>query len=203
LSNTLPTLNFYANHTLDFVNTDIDQLKYQTIFELRKIPIPDEVLQIAHISLLSQFPDGDLSKFESIENWCPLEYPYIPSIQKVVKIHIVAIGQMGMRIVFTPQHIILPSIIYERIAWYSPSNKEKVQAIRSYYCTIINHFGGDHALYVDTRIHNKYPFPPSSSGSLTLSAFEQALIERYGTTKKTLFDYPHGKYPKYYIDKFE
>jgi hypothetical protein len=107
-----------------------------------------------------------------------------------------------MRIVFTPEHIILPSTIYERIDWYSPRNKEQVQAWRSYYYLVINHFGGDHALYVDERIVNKYYTSHHQPATVTLAAFEQTLISHYGSTKKTLFDYPHGKFPKYYIDTF-
>jgi len=31
---------------------------------------------------------------------------------------------------------------------------------------------------------------------------EQLLINHFGASKKTLFDYQNGKYPKYYIDRF-
>jgi hypothetical protein len=104
--------------------------------------------------------------------------------------------------VFTPHHIILPSIIYRRIDWYSPANKEQVKIIRSYYKTVIRHFGGDHALYVDERIRKKYGFPSPANGKPALNTFEQTLITKYGISKKSLFDYTHGKYPKYYIDTF-
>ena len=107
-----------------------------------------------------------------------------------------------MHIVFTLHHIILPPIIYERIDWYSSMNKEKVQAIRSHFFSIINHFGGDHALYVDERIIGKFDFPLDNSEGSALKTFEQSLIARYGISNKSI-DYAHGKYPKYYIDTFE
>jgi hypothetical protein len=200
---TLPTLNFYANHNLDFENSDIDHLRYYAISELRKFPTPDIILQIVHNSLCLQFPDGDLSRFESIKNWCPISFPgSSPEMQKILDRHITSIGPLGMRIVFTPQRIILPSIIYDCADWYSPLNKEKVQAIRTYYYTVINHFGGDHALYVDEKITKKYYDTKHTPNSAALNAFEQTLVTRYGTSTKTLFDYLHGKFPKYYIDTF-
>ena len=109
---------------------------------------------------------------------------------------------MGMRIVFTPEHIILPCTIYERVEWYSPRNKEQVQTWRLFFHSIITHFGGDHALYVDERIINKHYNANYTPASTALAAFEQSLISQYNTSKKTMFDYPHGKYPKYYIDTF-
>jgi hypothetical protein len=60
---------------------------------------------------------------------------------------------------------------------------------------LINQFGGDHALYVDDKKDYKFY-------STDLVSFEQALISRYGQSKKGLFDYAHGKFPKYYIDNF-
>jgi hypothetical protein len=107
-----------------------------------------------------------------------------------------------MRIVFTPGHIILPSTIYERVEWYSPNNKEQVQSWRSFFHSIITHFGGDHALYVDEQIINKHFDIYHKPASTALAAFEQTLVSQYGTSTITLFDYPHGKYPKYYIDNF-
>jgi hypothetical protein len=107
-----------------------------------------------------------------------------------------------MRIVFTPGHIILPSTIYERVEWYSPRNKEQVQSWRSFFYSIITHFGGDHALYIDEQIINKHYDIYHKPASTALAAFEQTLISQYGTSTKTLFDYPHSEYPKYYIDTF-
>ena len=197
----LPVLEFYANHTLDFENTDINTLEYHAITELRKIPIPDDILIILLDSLRSQFPGGDLSVFAGIENWSPMSMPEIKG-KIIQKTNIAAIGAMGMRLVIRPQYIILPPLIYERIDWYSPQNKEKVKTIRSYYHAIISLFGGDHAIYVDEKIGNKY-FPSTDNfDKSALSTFEQTLITRYGITKKSLFDYAHGKYPKYYIDHF-
>jgi hypothetical protein len=187
----IPVLNFYANHTLDFEHNDIASMEYHTISELSKTPIPGEVLHIVYDSLLAQFPSADLSKFTGIETWAPLSAPGVP------KIHIVLFGPMGIRFIVTPYHLILPSIIYDCVEWYSPDNKDEVQIVRSYYKALINLFGGDHALYVDENIINKH-YPHKS----TLNAFEQILISKYGTSQKTLFDYAHGKYPKYYIDNF-
>ena len=199
----LPTLNFYGNHTLDFENSEINDLEKYAILELRKLPIPEAVLQIVYNSLEKQFQGAALSKLSDIEDWCPVSFPGNPDFyDKYPKKNILTFGPMGMRIVITPQHIILPSIIYERIDWYSPQNKEKVEAIRQYYNTVINHFGGDHALYVDEGITKKYDYSEHKPKESTLGEFEQWLIARYGTNKKTLLDYAHGEYPKYYIDHF-
>jgi hypothetical protein len=199
----LPTLNFFGNHALDFVKYDTDDLEYFTISELRTLSIPGDILQIVHNSLISQFQGGDLSMFLNIKDWSPVSFPGTrPELQKKLREHILTIGPMGMRLVFTPHHIILPSVIYERVDWYSPTNKEKVQSIRSYYYAIINHFGGDHALYVDERITDKFDFPQDNLEGSAMEAFEQSLIGHYGKIKKSMFDYAHGKYPKYYIDTF-
>jgi hypothetical protein len=187
----MPVLDFYANHTLDFEHNDIASLEYQTISELGKITIPGEILHIVYDSLLAQFPDTDLSKLTGMETWAPLSAPGVP------KTRVVLFGPMGIRFIATPHYLILPSIIYDRVEWYSPDNKDEVQIVRSYYKALINLFGGDHALYVDEKIINKH-YPNKS----TLNAFEQILISKYGTAKKTMFDYAHGKYPKYYIDLF-
>jgi hypothetical protein len=128
--------------------------------------------------------------------------PEIKGVPPIKKTHITAIGTMGIRLVIRPQYIDLPALIYERVDWYSPQNKEKVQTIRRYYQAITSLFGGDHAVYADERITNKYFQFPNIYDTTALGRFEQTLITRYGTTKKTLFDYAHGKYPKYYIDHF-
>ncbi|MDR0444080.1 MAG: hypothetical protein LBH44_11820 [Treponema sp.] len=193
----LPILEFYGNHALDFANNDIGSLEHYAISELRKFALPEEIRQIVHDKLSVQFPGGELSKFESMENWSPVSFPTTPGVRDFPKKNIVSLGPLGIRIVFTSEYIILPSLINERVDWYSPNYKDKVQIIRSYYYTIINHFGGDHALYIEDRISNKY-----YSCKNTLNSFEQELVARYGTSKKSLFDYPHGKFPKYYIDHF-
>jgi hypothetical protein len=194
----LPILNFFGNHTLDFANTNYDDLKYYTISELRKLDTPGDLLLIEYDALNVQLKGKDKSIITSIDNWAPLAFPDIPDIPGFsMKNHIVAIGPMAMRIVFTTKHILLPSFICERVDWYSPVNKEKVKAIRPYYHALINLFGGDHALYVDENIIDKY-YPSNSS----LASFEQTLVARYGKSRKTLFDYSKGKYPKYYIDTF-
>ena len=71
----LPILNFYANHTLDFEATDYADLEYYAISELRKLPIPDDILRMEYNSLLLQFPDGDISAFTKIAEWCPISFP--------------------------------------------------------------------------------------------------------------------------------
>jgi hypothetical protein len=198
----LPVLEFYANHTLDFKKTDIYELENAAITELRKIDIPGDILLIVLDSLRLQFPNSDLSAFVGINNWSPISFPEIRGVPEIPKQYIVSMGPMGLRIVIRPQHIILPSIIYEREDWYSPHNKEKIKIIRSYYHSVISLFGGDHAVYVDEKIINKYYPSKDDFDTSALPSFEQALITQYGSSKKTLFDYAHGKYPKYYIDNF-
>ena len=198
----LPLLNFYGNHDIDFVKNDSDFLKFNIVSLMRQIPIHDVILQMAHASLLSQFPGQDLSKFYSIGEWSPIAFPAIASIRNFHTRNISLIGPLAMNILFTPNHIFFPSFIRGRTDWYSPLNREKVQAHRSYFYTVINQFGGNHALYVDERIEKKFNYPSSKSNDSALADFEQALIARYGTNKKTIFDFPHGKYPKYYIDYF-
>ena len=198
----LPVLEFYANHTLDFKKTDINELEYQVITELRKIEIPGEILVMVLDSLRLQFPGGDLSMFADIDNWSPISFKEMKGIPEIPKCHVVSIGPMGLRLVIRPEHIILPSIIYEPVDWYSPLSKDKIQIIRSYYIKIISLFGGDRAIYVDEKIFNKYYPDTDDNDTSALPSFEQALIKQYGTSKKTLFDYAHGKYPKYYIDNF-
>jgi len=198
----LPTLNFYANHALDFETTDYTALKNYAISELRKLPIPDDILLMEHNSLLLQFPSGDISPFTKIADWSPVSFPGTLIDRKILERNIVSIGPLGMRIVFTPEYIILPSTIHERVEWYSPHNKEQVQSWRTFYYSIITHFGGDHALYVDEKITNKHYDTHHQPANTALAAFEQTLISQYGSSKKTMFDYSHGKYPKYYIDTF-
>ena len=195
------SLNFYGNHSLNFEDNDINDLEYYVISELCKIAIPDEIIKMEYDALLLLFPQGDLSRVFEIENWGPISYN-IPRVYKIPKVNVVSIGPMAMRIVFTHNHIILPSSIYDPVEWYSPANKEKVQAWRSYFYAIITHFGGDHALYVDDRKSDKYYNTKIKPDEYALEIFEQSLISRYGTTKKSLFDYPQGKFPKYYIDNF-
>jgi hypothetical protein len=199
----LPTLNFFGNHTLDFENNNIDELKYYVITELRNIPIPDEVFLAAYDSIMKQFQGGDISNITDIENWVPIGLPDIPGISDEMKKRIVAVGPMCLHLIITPHHIKLPAVVYERIDWYSPQNKEIVKTLRSYYYSIISRFGGDHALYVDERITKKYYEDMPLEDRSALIAFEQALIARYGIIKKPIFSYSHGKYPKYYIDTFE
>ena len=196
------SLNFYGNHSLNFEDNDINDLEYYAITELRKIAIPDEILLMEYDALLLLLPRIDLSGVIEIDNWRPVSYN-VPTAYNIPKVNVVSIGPMAMRIVFTHNHIILPSSIYDPVEWYSPANKEKVQAWRSYFQAIITHFGGNHALYVDNRKTDKYYNDTKTNPDpSTLETFEQSLISHYGTTKKSLFDYPQGKFPKYYIDNF-
>jgi hypothetical protein len=64
-----PALNFYANHALDFDNTEYAELQYYTISELRKLVIPDDIILMEHNSLLFIFPDGDMSAFTKISEF--------------------------------------------------------------------------------------------------------------------------------------
>jgi hypothetical protein len=83
-----------------------------------------------------------------------------------------------------------------------PRNKEQVQSWRLFYYSIIINFGGDHTIYVDERITDKHYNIHHKLANIALASFEQTLIEHYGTSKKTLSEYPHGKFSKYYIDTF-
>jgi hypothetical protein len=194
-------MNFLGNHNLNFEDNDHDTLEYYTITELRSLSFPDGLLQMEQEAVNKQFPHGFLSAFGEITEWCPITFPGFEHMKKITDRHVVTIGPFAMRIVFTPEYIILPSNLYERVDWYSPNNREKVRLWRTYYKLVINHFGGDHALYVDERVMNKYynhHAPPDTA----LASFEETLVAKYGTSKKSIFDYPHGKFPKYYIDTF-
>jgi hypothetical protein len=122
----------------------------------------------------------------SIENWSPISFPEVQEVRHFPKENIVSIGPMCLRLVITPHFIILPQVVYERIDWYSPFNKEIVNTLRSYYFTIIKHFGGDHALYVDERIESKYCTEIIKKSSSVLQTFEETLTARYGI-KKNLY----------------
>jgi hypothetical protein len=99
----LPVLNFYANHTLDFETNDYEDLQYYAISELRKLAIPDVILLMEHNSLLLQFPDGDISAFTKITEWCPVSFPGNSDKHKYTGDNILSIGPLGMSIVFTPE----------------------------------------------------------------------------------------------------
>jgi len=203
MKNNNPTnLEFYGNHNLDFENNDINHLEYYTISELRKIPVPEEILAITKEWLLNFFIDGDISKFTSIDNWYPISFKKIPGVRDFPKEHVVSIGPMGLRLVITPNYIILPTIYTNPVDWYSPHNREKVHIIRSYYFAVIKLFEGDHALYVDDKKSSKFLDNKKVVDGSSLTAFEQVLFTRYGTVDTSLYSFPLGKYPKYYIDTF-
>lgn len=195
-------MNYWGSHAIDFENYNFEDLKYFTIYELRKIDIPEDILLMEYDSMKKQFSGYDTTRLTEIVEWSPVSFPGFTDDKKYKISNILSIGPMGMSIIFTPEYIILPSTIYVREDWYSPNNKDKVQAWRSYYFEIITHFGGDHALYADQRVVNRHYVSLHKSEITAFAAFEQTLIEHYGVAKKTLFDYPHGKYPKYYIDHF-
>jgi hypothetical protein len=196
-------LNFLGNHSLDFKNIDIYDLEYYAITELRKLDIPDEIYLSEYDYLNSRFEGQDMSKSFNMDTWYPVSFPDIPGIRKIFKRNVVTFGPMGMHIFITPDHISLPSSHLEPMEWYSPQNKEKVLAWRSFYFSIINLFGGDHVLYVFERIADNHYHTVHEPFGTSLSVFEQYLISRYGESKKTLFNYPHGKYPRFYIDNFD
>ena len=113
----LPTLNFYANHTLDFENTEHAALENYAITELRKLPIPDDIMLMEYDNLRLLFPISDMSPFTKIDNWSYVSFSGLPVNRKIPYKNIISIGPMGMRIVFTSAYIILPSTIYERVEW--------------------------------------------------------------------------------------
>jgi hypothetical protein len=193
-------LNFFGNHNLDFENNDIDTIENNVISELRNISIPDEVLPVAYDSFIRQFCYHDMPEFWQYDAWYPISFTDRPGFGKFPKKHIVTFGPMGLHLVITPHHIKLPAVVYERGAWYSPQNKETVQTLRSYYHTIINHFGGDHALYVDECLVDKYFNDKHLVDGSALNAFEQTLIDHYGPIKQPMFSFTANKLPKYYID---
>ena len=192
-------LNFYANHTLDFVKYSFDELQNKVISQLNSIAIPDDIIIMGLDTLKLQFPREDLTKFYSIKNWCPFSFSDTISEQAIPNSNIALIGQMGMSIVFTPKHILLPTVIDESADWYSPNNKDKVQVWRRFYYAIIKEFGGDHALYVDGQELCQYY---DHIDNPSLQRFEKALEENYGSSNKSMFDYSHGEFPEYYIDTF-
>jgi hypothetical protein len=198
----LPTLEFYANHKINFEDNDIHSIEYYAITELRKIPIPEENLLAVYDSVMKRFRGRDLSKIFELDNWSPVKFRPMPGVRTFPKVNVVTFGPMAMHLFITPHYIKLPGILYEYADWYSPDNKELVQIIRSYYHTIITHFGGDHALYVDERKADKYYTEEHAIGGSALLSFEQTLKTKYGPIKKPLFSFPPGKYPKYYIDTF-
>ena len=194
----MPVLNFFGNHTLDFKNSDFDELQNYVISQLGNIDIPKDILLMELDSLRLHFSGADLSKFVDIENWCPFSFPDPIGEHNLPHRNIALIGKMGMNLVFTPKHIRLPGGNYQPLEWYSPHNKEKVQAWRDFYYKIISQFGGDHALYVDDQKTSTY-YDPMEDASL--HKFEQALEERYGPPE-SMISLSHGEYLEYYIDTF-
>jgi hypothetical protein len=62
----LPIMNFWGSHKIDFENYEHDYLEYFTISELRKIPIPDEIIRMENEAVQKQFPGGFLFVFGEI-----------------------------------------------------------------------------------------------------------------------------------------
>jgi len=192
----LRILAFYANHKLDCTESTINLLTRDVLSKMNQLPIPDEALATAHTSLVSSSPNSDLSRILEIKRWCLLRFP--GSNPEVCEDRIVSIGPLAMRLVITPDHIMLPSILYYEADWYSPKNKDVVQSIRSYYREMIKMFSGDHALYVKENIADNH-----FEAHFSLHDFEQYLMTRYGAINTKLFAFGDGKYPKYYIDTFD
>jgi len=200
----LPNLNFYGNHSIGFDNKEIETVRYDIITSLRKIPVPDEIILLLYDSLSERFNEKDLSFFFDLNDWrLVMPFPDKESrLGAATRNHIAVIGVLGMPVWFNPHYIILPPLMTNRENWYSPRNAKLVKVIRSYYCSIVHQFGGDHALYIDERMFNKYYDRVRKTGGSRLKAFEEILTERYGINKKLIDAYKHGKYPKYYIDYF-
>jgi hypothetical protein len=189
------TLNFYGNHDIDFADNDFETLVYMTIPKLREIPIPDEmyIIEAEKTRLLLQ--GRPVSDIFYPDTWNPIN-------QQLPDKRVVTFGPMAMRIIFTPHYIQLPDVLYEPEEWYSTENKKDIDAIRKYYKAVIECFGGFYALYITDRTLGKFyraGLPFFGASQLTL---EQQLINHFGASKKTLFDYKTGKNPKYYIDRF-
>jgi len=192
------TIEFYGNHAIDFASNDYETLVNMTIPKLQEIPIPDELYIIENERARLTFPGHAFGEKFYIDTWelfNPIELPLFDN-------RVVTFGPMAMRVIFTPHYIRLPEVLYEPEEWYSTENKKDVNAIRNYYKTVIDHFGGSYGLYMTERTSDKFyqteiPFFGTSEDTL-----EQQLISHFGASKKTLFDYSNGKYPKYYIDKF-
>jgi len=58
------------------------------------------------------------------------------------------------------------------------------------------------SLYATERLWQKYFVVNDSLGDSTLFSFKEILKSRYGTNKKSIYNFPHGKYPHYYMDTF-
>jgi hypothetical protein len=193
---------FFSNHNINFEDNVIEVIENYVIKELNKIPIPDALYSILEDNLISKYLGDKLAKLLSIDKWFSFPFHQIPDIQGFLKDKIVVIGPMCMHMVITPHHIKLPELIYNKVLWYSPENKEKIQAIRSYYYSIIEHFSGSFALYATEQLWQKYFITNDFLGASTLYSFKEVLKSRYGTNKKSIYNFPHGKYPNYYIDTF-
>ena len=193
------TVEFYGNHNIDFANNDFETLVNMTIPKLQEITIPDELYIIENEKARLRFPGRAFGAMFYIDTWLLFRHSDLP----LLDIRVVPFGPMAMRVIFTPHYIRLPEVLYEPDEWYSAENKKDINAIRNYYKAVIAHFGGSYALYITERTSDKFyqkemPFFGNSEDAL-----EQQLISHYGKSKKTLFDYQNGKYPKYYIDRFE
>jgi hypothetical protein len=192
------SLEFYGNHAIDFANNDYETLVNMTIPKLQEIPIPDEIYIIENEEFRLRFPGqpfGDMFLTDTWNHFNPINMPYFDK-------RVVTFGPMGMRIIFTPHYIRLPSVLYEPLEWYSAENKKEVNALRNYYKTVIDQFGGSYALYMTERTSDKFYQKEIPFFGISEDTLEQQLISHFGKSKKTLFDYQNGKYPKYYIDRF-
>ena len=191
-------VEFYGNHAIDFASNDYETLVNMTIPKLQEIPIPDEIYIIGNEWYRSKFPGKPISKTFYTDTWQlfkPLDYVLFDK-------RVVTFGPLAMRVIFTPYYIRLPSVLYEPDEWYSAKYKKDVNAIRNYYKAVIACFGGSYGLYMTERTSDKFNDDETPFFGISENTLEQRLVNHFGASKKTLFDYQNGKYPKYYIDRF-
>ena len=198
------SLNFYSNHNIDFKRHSLLDIRFHGISALRKIPFPDSLVTVTVESYPNVFSTHTSVESTLGQEWGPVDVPGVtPHNVRNLNPRIIAFGPMVMRIILVPNHIILPSILYDREGFYSPQNKMKVHEIRKYYYRIISLYGGDRAIYVDDRVVNKFNFPADDFKSSVFKNFENELVERYGENRKHIYSYAQGKFPRYYIDTFD
>jgi len=177
-------LKFFGDHAINFEDNDQRAVEYYFISELRKIPIPYEIIEILQESLLTHCSNKAISKYASLQGWYPLVPTDVPGRHKIdMTGRILTMGPLGISMLLRPHYIDLPGLISDRIEWYSPYCKELVQAIRSYFYTVISHFGGKFALYTDNRNWNNLWEDDTIVNGSALVGFEHTLKAKYSKIK--------------------